>query len=280
MLPELLQAMPEVVNPLLRDWALPGMVGGPFVIAAPAVYWLASKKSEEITALRVKILSSLAELFRPALLGEARAIFREMDDHLPGALSQADARNPEATRFDEFCIRLKDTDLDLVADDARERIKEELRLSLGGILVDQVEKWFKGIEEGNARVGDTPSSADSLPLALGAGTVGNLEYLGAVAHKARKAETRFFWWRKMVVRCFFPGFPLALSCAVPLFWDTRWAYWTCIASLLVLLPFLFGLFISLAVSTQGFLALSDLASRAETGEDLKHYLKKRMGWKE
>lgn len=128
-------------NPLYHEWGLIVAVWGLSVPLLGGVFWLLKLRSEETTASALNIRSSLAGLMERAFHGEVLKVLELIDDHLPSALSQADAENPAASAFDRLCLGLREIDPEKLD---RAEYRTLLQLALSGVISTEAKKLLEG----------------------------------------------------------------------------------------------------------------------------------------
>ena len=91
-------------NSLYHDWVVVAASWGLCVPLLAGVWWLLKLKSAETSESALSIRSALAGLMESTFHIEALKVFELIDEHLPIALSQEDAKNARVSAFDRLCL--------------------------------------------------------------------------------------------------------------------------------------------------------------------------------
>lgn len=198
------------VNSLYHEWGLIGAAWGLCVPLLGGVWWLLKLKSKETTESALSIRSGLAGLLERTFHAEALRVFELIDDHLPFALSQVDAKNPRASAFDMLCLGLREINPD---EPDRDRYRTLLKLALSKLISNEAKKLLAGA---------TPTG---LRFSFRHETERILAYIAKQTTRSRKKERAYeratSWTRTLFIIApitVFLGTPWVMS-------DTSWAFY-------------------------------------------------------
>ncbi len=207
-------------NSLYHAWGLAAALIGICVLFLGVAWTMHKSKLEDVTLAVVKTRAVLFGLFQKTVDGEAFRILALIEDHLPIALSQADASGARPSAFDRLCAKLRELDLD--APD-RESYKTLLENTLSGLMIGEARRLLQVADkEGSGRTG-----AHENPTGLKVGFEGQTEQaLTLMAEKTaemNKRERRLYR-SKRSCQNFFSAAGVAGMLFVPtVFFDKFWA---------------------------------------------------------
>lgn len=197
-------------NSLYHEWGLIAAAGGLCVPLLGGVAWLLKQKSEEITECSLRIRTGLAGLLERTFHTEALRVFELIDDHLPFALSQVDAKNPRPSAFDMLCLGLREINPD---EPDRDRYRSLLKLALSGIISTEARKLLGGA---------TPTG---LRFSFRHETERILAYIAEQTTRSRKKERAYdkatCWAKRFLIAAL-------IAASVGSIWvmfDTTWAFY-------------------------------------------------------
>ena len=91
---------PPPLNNLYHEWALPALLAVILIPLVQAAYVVLAKKQRDVISHYLSIRQFLASTFRRTLFTEIRAVFTEIEDLLPFALTRRVPGDDTRSRFD------------------------------------------------------------------------------------------------------------------------------------------------------------------------------------
>ena len=219
---------PLPLNGLYHEWALPALLAFILIPLAQAAYVVLAKKQRDVTSHYLSIRQALAGTFRRTLFTEVRAVFTEIEDHLPFVLTRRDSNEEARSRFDLLAEGLVQVAAD--EDNGITTYRALLRDSLAGALVSRVDALLTAEERSMQELTDE-ARAGYFNISFAESTVDDFVYLAQALRLTRRRQQAFTRGRQWIYRLLYAIIPSFIVLVASLLIDKPWAYWLGIGAL-------------------------------------------------
>lgn len=219
---------PIPLNGLYHEWALPTLLAVILIPLAQAAYVVLAKKQSDVTGHYLSIRQALAGTFRRTLFAEVRAVFKEIEDHLPFILTNRHSEDESRSRFDLLAEGLVQIATD--EDNSMPAYRTLLRDSLAGALVSRVDALLTA-EERSMQDASEGTPHGYFNISFAESTVDDLVYLAQTLQLTRRRQRAFTRGREWTYRLLYGLIPTFVVLVTSILIDEPWAYWLGIVAL-------------------------------------------------
>ena len=212
---------PVPLNDLYHEWALAALLAIILIPLVQAAYVVLAKKQRDVIRHYLSIRQSLAGTFRRTLFREVRAVFTEIEDHLPFVLTQPNSSDEARSRFDLLAEGLVQVQADEENGLAMRRTL--LRDALAGALVSRVDALLAA-EERSTQEQPHEAPPAHFNISFAESTVDDFVYLAQALQLTRQRQRAFTRGRQWTYRLLYGIIPSFVVLVASLLFDTHWAY--------------------------------------------------------
>jgi len=222
-------------NGLYHQWDLPGKLTAVVVPLIGLIWWLIRKDDDAIEAACLQIKQAMSTMFMQTVMDEAWRLLALLDEHLPIALSQESAIQPQRSRFDHFCQALRTINLEEL--EKRVEYTNIIRDAFGGVIVQTIKRLMEAATSSSRTAGGELLNPTGIQFDMEGPIHLKFAFISETSVKMFARQRRYYRLHATALFSFLMAVLCLFLLWFPLFFDQKWAWYG--ASTMLLLAAIF-----------------------------------------